>query len=146
MVLWILQKQEGIIRIYFSVVIVTAISLSACTSIPKPAGMWTCRNNDAEIGCEGKSCAVTLPPNFTPMSLTVNTDGSLSLCAYSGCWAGKAGKVTRSGQFLTFTGHSLVWSGTGGGSADVAATVNTQTGVATVLAEGYAQPMTCRTN
>ena len=44
---------------------------------------WLCSNKNAEIKCNSKTCEVTTD-SFTPTSLTVNTDGGVSFCAYLG--------------------------------------------------------------
>lgn len=104
---------------------------------------WSCRNNNAEISCNGTACEVTLPDGFTPMELTMGSGGTVSLCAYSGCWSGQAAGTLRVGSYLTLVGLQLGWSGVSGSPGDVVATIDTRANVATVLANGFAHPMTC---
>ena len=118
--------------------------LTGCTSQPTPAGSWTCRNENTEISCVGKICTVSLPGDFTPMSLSADTQGNLSLCAYSGCWEGKASKTTIADDYFFASGAGLIWSGTTGGVGRMSVTIDMNTGTATLLAENYAHPMICK--
>ena len=124
--------------------------LTGCTSQPTPAGSWACRNENTEISCGGKTCTVSLPGDFTPMSLSADTQGNLSLCAYSGCWEGKASTVTIADDYFTASGTELIWSGTTGGATSgagrMSVTIDMNTGTATLLAENYAHPMICVAN
>lgn len=126
---------------------VAAISvLSAAMALlvtPAFAQNWTCRNNDAEIVCASDTCTVTPKGDFTPMSLSVGTDGTLSLCAYSGCWSGTATNTFRTPHYFITIGLNLPWSSPGGATNSVSATINTKTGIGFVLAGNYAHPMTC---
>lgn len=121
-------------------------ALASCTSPPTPGMEWSCRNIDVEISCDGEGCDVATGDDFTPMDLTLDADGGMSLCAYSGCWSGKAIKTSTAGNYFTFIGVDLPWSGTNPDSADISATLNMKTMVATVLASDYAHPMTCNTS
>lgn len=104
---------------------------------------WTCRNEEAEISCDARACDVTTAGGFTPMELTVNSSGAVSLCAYSGCWTGQAAGMLRVGKYLTAVGLQLDWSGVTGEPGDVVASIDTQGNIATVLAGSFAHPMTC---
>lgn len=117
--------------------------LAACTSQPVPSAQWTCRNVATEISCLDGECTLALEGGFTPMELTLASDGEMSLCAYSGCWAGKGTEIITAGNYFTAIGLNLPWSGTTDGSADMSATINMKTMIATVLTAGYAHPMTC---
>lgn len=120
--------------------------LAGCTSASVPSGSWECRNENAEISCDDKSCSVSMAGDFTPMSLSTDTEGSLSLCAYSGCWEGKASKVTITDDYFTASGAGLIWSGTTGGGGRLSVTIDMNTGTSTLLAENYAHPMICIAN
>ncbi len=104
---------------------------------------WSCRNNNAEITCAKDACEVILPDAFTPAELTVNTDGAISLCAYSGCWAGPATSMLKTGRYLSAIGLELPWSAKAGTNTDIAVSIDTATRIATVLTGSYAHPMTC---
>jgi hypothetical protein len=77
------------------------------------------------------------------MELTFDTNKGLSLCAYSGCWSGQAETISTAGHYFTVTGLNLPWSDTGGAPADISATLNMNTAIATLLTDEYAHPMTC---
>jgi len=146
------RRIQKMIKIYKSKIFTVPILalLAGCTSKPTPAGNWTCRNESTEISCDGKTCTVSLPGDFTPMSLRVDTQGNLSLCAYSGCWEGKASKTTIADDYFTASGTGLKRSGTTGGATDstgrLSVTIDMNTGTAILLAENYAHPMTCKTS
>jgi len=118
--------------------------LTGCTSPPTPSMEWSCRNIAAEISCQEDSCDVALAGDFTPMELTLDADGGLSLCAYSGCWSGKAEKVSTAGNYFSVIGIGLPWSGTDGPPADISVMLNMETMVATLLTHDYAHPMICK--
>ncbi len=118
--------------------------LVGCTSPPTPSMEWSCRNITTEISCQEGICDVALTGDFTPMELTLDADGGLSLCAYSGCWSGRAEKVSTAGNYFSVIGIGLPWSGTNGTSADISVMLNMETMVATLLTHDYAHPMICK--
>ncbi len=120
------------------------VLLAGCTSAPRPTVEWTCRNNDAEISCQGNSCDVAMPEEFTPMELTMDTNGGLSLCAYSGCWSGQANEFHFTGDYFSITGLEVPWSATEGAATDILTTINIKTGIATLLTNDFSHPMTCK--
>lgn len=117
--------------------------LTACTSPATPAMEWSCQNNDVEISCDQDGCDIATD-EFTPMDLTLDSDGKISLCAYSGCWTGEAAEISTAENYFTVIGTALPWSGTEAGTADISATLNMKTMVATVLTDEFAHPMTCK--
>lgn len=102
---------------------------------------WDCRNNDMEITCAKGKCAAS--EGFTTMSIGVSDSGSMTICAYSGCWEGK-GKVLKSGNHLLLSGHKLGWSGTTLGSGDFMIALDKSTGIAVINGEGFAMPLICK--
>ena len=103
---------------------------------------WTCSNQDTEIACDTSGCEVA--ETFTPMSVSLDT-GSLSVCAYSGCWQGPPSSVhLASDRFHTFTAKALPFSTAPASVADIAITVDLHSGVATlIVADVFAHPMHC---
>lgn len=77
------------------------------------------------------------------MELTFDTDGGMSLCAYSGCWNGKAEEVSTAGNYFGVIGQGFPWSGTDGAPTDMSITINRKTMIATLLTDDYAHPMIC---
>ncbi len=121
--------------------------LIAATAIAVPAlaladgASWNCRNVDLEIGCGGGKC--TVAEAHTPMDVHLGV-GGISVCAYTGCWEGAPAAVVRSGGFVTFIGAALPFSTNPDSVADIAVTVDTASGVATILVAGlYATPAIC---
>ncbi len=102
---------------------------------------WSCRNNDLEISCNHGKCEVA--EAHTAMDVHLSRD-EISVCAYSGCWAGKPSAIVQTGAFLTFAGTSLPFSTNPEDLADVSVTIATKSHVATILvAGGYATPAVC---
>lgn len=101
---------------------------------------WNCRNNDLEIRCSSSKCETF--DGFTPFAININTNGALSICAYSGCWEGK-GKVMKSGKHIVMSGTNLKWTGTNSSTADFIVAVDTSDKVGFVKGEGFAMPTTC---
>lgn len=118
-------------------------SLIGCTSQPTPAMEWSCRNTFVEIACQAQDCTVTLPSDYTQMDLNFDSSGEISLCAYSGCWSGKAEKISTAGNYFSVTALGLPWSGTEGAASDISATINMETAMATILTSDFAHPMLC---
>jgi hypothetical protein len=111
------------------------------------AKQWVCSNQAAEISCGKTGCNVA--EGFTPMSVGLDTKGKMSVCAYSGCWEGKASKIVKTGSYTTFYSNRLKWSqneGTGPSYIDASVTIDRRQSYATMLAAGYAHPMTCKLN
>lgn len=122
----------------------TGTCLIGCTSQPLPAMEWSCQNSFAEIACQGQDCTVVLPSDYTPMELTFDSSGGISLCAYSGCWQGKAEEISATGNYFSVIAIGLAWSGTGGAPSDISATINMETAVATMITSDFAHPMQCK--
>jgi len=101
---------------------------------------WNCRNNDLEIRCSSSKCETS--DGFTPFHISINDNGALSICAYSGCWEGK-GKVVKSGKHIFLSGTKLKWTGTNSSNADFIVAVDTSDKVGFVKGEGVAMPITC---
>ncbi len=128
---------------------VLGLLITACASSnPKAESTsetqrWQCRN-DIEIACLDGSCSVEQEAAFTPMDIHVDTEGSLSICAYTGCWQG-GGKAIVEGAFLVLVGQGLEHS-TGSDSEDIVLTIDRSDGVGTVKAGSFATPLLCTRN
>lgn len=105
------------------------------------AQSWHCKNSDFEIYCGAKGCEVN-SDGFTPMSIQLQQNGQVGICAYSGCWEGQA-KVLVSQSHWLFSAHDLQWQGLNQDTASfmLAVDQNTQTGF--IQGEGFAMPMQC---
>lgn len=107
-----------------------------------PPERWNCRNQ-IEVWCAADGCAATPPDEFTPMDIWASVDGDVSVCAYSGCWEGRAA--------LSADGGRLVWSGDAlpfrsaveGAAGDVTLLILAADGVGFVRAGGIATPVLC---
>jgi len=111
--------------------------------LPEPVELWNCRNQ-IEVWCAADGCAARPPDEFTPMDVTVGTDGEISVCAYSGCWQGAADVVRKSGRTL-WTAESLQFStqpGADGSTATVL--IMEKDGVGFVRVGGLATPVLCQ--
>ncbi len=105
---------------------------------------WQCRN-DLEIRCDGENCKSEKKGEFTPMSVSFDDAGAISVCAYTGCWEGM-GTVFRNGEFVVLTGQDLKFST----SPDVAESnesiviaLDKSNNVATLKAGEFAHPVVC---
>ncbi len=107
-----------------------------------PLESWNCRNQ-IEVWCAADGCASTPPDEFTPMDIWASADGDLSVCAYSGCWEGKAA-MTSSGGRLLWSADALPFvSAIDGAAGDVTLLVLARDGVGFVRAGGLATPVLC---
>jgi len=105
------------------------------------ATTWVCHNKDMEITCTPEKC--TSSGGFTPMNISFSDHGSMTICAYSGCWEGK-GTVLISGNHILISGHKLDWRGATHGSDDFMVALDESTGIAVVNGDGFAMPLICR--
>ncbi|MCM2679869.1 hypothetical protein [Echinimonas agarilytica] len=101
-----------------------------------------CRNPDLEIRCFEGSCDSS--DDFTPMHVVINTDNSMSICAYSGCWEGPS-EYFSSGTFEAFFAHQLSFLPMKSASmnADFAVVFDYADEMAIVKGFGFAMPMQC---
>lgn len=105
------------------------------------AESWQCRN-DLEISCADGKCSAETEDGFTPMSVSFDDSGKMSVCAYTGCWEGK-GEVSSNGNFLMLAGQNLKFS-TSDMTENIAITLDKNDNVATIKAGGFAQPLICK--
>ncbi|NNE98294.1 MAG: hypothetical protein HKN25_04655, partial [Pyrinomonadaceae bacterium] len=106
---------------------------------------WECRN-DLEIRCADGNCKTQEKGSSTPMSVSFDDSGMMSVCAYSGCWEGK-GNVFRSGDFLSLAGHGLKFSTSperAEMNRDISITLDRKDNVAMLKAGEFAHPMVCK--
>lgn len=107
-----------------------------------PPESWNCRNQ-IEVWCAADGCAATPPGESTPMDIWARADGDLSVCAYSGCWEGKATVSAVAGR-LVWIGDNLPFvSAIEGAAGDVTLLVMAKDGVGFVRAGGIATPVLC---
>ncbi|SDJ82172.1 hypothetical protein SAMN04488540_11411 [Ferrimonas sediminum] len=116
-------------------------TLLLCSNGALAAG-WQC-SNDFESHCSQQGCAVAQSPDFTPLSVSFNDSGDVSVCAYSGCWQGR-GVVLARQPYLVILGTAIPWSApSDDNSSDMVLTLNPQTGVAVLQNEVFDQPLVC---
>jgi hypothetical protein len=81
------------------------------------------------------------------MDVRVDDAGSMSVCAYTGCWEG-TGTVNQSERFVVLTGHDLPFS-TASDDADSQAAIvialDKEDQVAVLKAGSFAHPLLCET-
>lgn len=123
-------------RLFFALTL-AAVPLTAA------AESWTCRNEAAEIACTAEGCAVA--ESFTPMSVSLDDAGGMALCAYSGCWEGRASGLLRADGFLAATSGDLRWSGAPDAPGVPGALLLDIAGAtALVRVADFAHPLTCQ--
>lgn len=106
---------------------------------------WQCVN-DLEVRCAHGACEAETAGGFTPMSVTIDDSGAMSVCAYSGCWEG-TGEVLESGQFLVLIGHDLEFSTSReleSANEDIVVAIDRADGTATLKAGEFAHPLLCK--
>lgn len=108
-----------------------------------PAAAWTCVNQ-VEVWCDDKSCTARPVDEMTPLSVSVQTDGRFSVCAYSGCWEGTARRHRMAGRLLLTAEDVPFTSGAPGLTTSVTLLVMEGDGVGFVRAAGLATPLICR--
>lgn len=107
-----------------------------------PPDAWRCRNQ-VEVWCAADGCAAANPEEFTPMDISADASGALSVCAYTGCWAGKA-TVARAGGRWLWAGDAFDFSTSQQGEkTDVTLMIVARDGVGFVRAGGLATPVLC---
>lgn len=107
-----------------------------------PPESWNCRNQ-IEVWCAADGCAATPPDEFTPMDIWATQTGALSVCAYSGCWEGKATASAAGGRLL-WSGDALPFqSSVEGAVGDVTLLILAADGVGFIRAGGIATPLLC---
>ncbi len=110
-----------------------------------PAERWQCRN-DLEVRCGDGGCEAETGDGFTPMSVDFDGAGTMTVCAYSGCWEG-SGEVFASGEFLVLAGRDLPFTTAPdpeAGGADVLIALDRADAVATLKVGEFAHPLVCK--
>lgn len=115
-----------------------ALVFGASGTLPES---WNCRNQ-IEVWCAADGCRVTPADAFTPLDIWASEDGDLSVCAYSGCWSGRASPSRRAGR-LTWSSDELPHSSTDGAAEEVTLLILAKDGVGFVRARGLATPVLC---
>ena len=108
-----------------------------------PPESWNCRNQ-IEVWCAADGCAATPPDQSTPMDIWASVDGSISACAYSGCWEGEAAVSASAGRLLWIGDDLPFVSSVEGAAGDVTLLILAKDGVGFVRAGGIATPVLCR--
>ncbi len=117
-------------------------ALLGATREGAPPDAWRCRNQ-VEVWCAADGCAAANPDEFTPIDVSAKADGELSICAYTGCWTGKA-KVARADGRWLWAGDGFPFSSSAEGEkTDVTLVIVAKDGVGFVRAGGLATPVLC---
>lgn len=118
--------------------VMAALALRA-SKAEVPPEAWSCVNQ-IEVWCSADGCASTSAEESTPLAISASSDGRLSVCAYSGCWAGGATYAVIAGRRL-WAAKALAFT-TGLGASDATLLIETD-GVGFVRAGGLATPVLC---
>lgn len=108
------------------------------------AEQWRCKN-DVEVQCSQLACSVN--SDFTAMDITIDADGQIVACAYTGCWEGVA-KVINNHSVMTMTVEQARWKTTGETtqSDDLVLVLDQSDQIGFVKVAGLAQPLRCQKN
>ena len=106
------------------------------------AEQWRCKN-EVEISCSEQSCTVN--SDFTAMDITVEANGQISVCAYTGCWEGEV-KVTNNHSVMTMTVEQAEWKTAGETSQrdDLVLVIDQSDQIGFIKVTGFAQPLLCQ--
>lgn len=104
---------------------------------------WNCVNHDMEIQCSSGKCSSE--EGFSPLSVTFDDKGAMSLCAYSGCWKG-TGKILKTEDFIIIAGHNLKFSTSKDDRTKENAVIafDIHDRIAVIKVSEFAMPMTCK--
>lgn len=116
--------------------------LSILFAATAQAESWECRN-DLEITCSNGKCEAKTDGGFTPMSVSFDDSGKMSVCAYTGCWEG-TGKVFKHSNFLMLSGQDLKFSTSADMNQNIAITLDRSDNIATLKAGGFTHPLACK--
>lgn len=116
-----------------------ALALAAAAG---DAAGWSCRN-DVEIACRDGACEAAQKGEFTPLDISADPKGDVSVCVYSGCWTTTARPVRRAGRLL-WTIDRARWSDKPETDARITLLIDTKEGVGFVRVDGFASPLICR--
>jgi hypothetical protein len=104
--------------------------------------------NDIEVQCDTDGCSVEDKDAFTPMSVTFDNSGTLSVCAYTGCYEGTA-EVWQKASFLSLHAGGLAFSSvasTPDDAEDIAITIDLRDSIAVLKVGAFAQPLLCKSS
>ncbi|NNE67211.1 MAG: hypothetical protein HKN33_11655 [Pyrinomonadaceae bacterium] len=103
---------------------------------------WDC-TNPIEITCDGKTCVSSEKDAFTPMRVTIASDGSMEVCAYTGCWQG-TGKVLKNESQIVFAGTDLRFSTAPESKENILIGIDSRDNVGFVKAGAFSHPLVCK--
>ncbi len=126
---------------FFAVLIFSVLGISSSSA---PSDSWQCRN-DMEIHCAEGKCKAEDKDSFTPMSVSFDEAGKMSVCAYSGCWNG-TGKVFKDGNFMMISGQSLKFSTSKSvmNRENIAITFDRNDNIGMLKFADFAHPLICK--
>ncbi len=122
----------------------SSLFLISTTTLAQEYLGWNCRN-DIEVMCSNRGCGVIQGDDFTPVDVRLLNDGSIDVCAYTGCWSGK-GTVTKDGSFTIFIGKKFKFSSAPSDdkAEDISVVVDERDNVAVMKNSVFAQPLICK--
>lgn len=120
--------------------VLAAFLSSSKSEIPPDA--WLCKN-DIEVWCSVDGCAAKDEAETTPMSIMAARNGAFSVCAYSGCWEGRARVVNASGRLVWAANDVPFSSKPDGFRANVSLMIIEGEGVGFVRVGSIASPLLC---
>lgn len=120
--------------------LLAALFSSSRSEIPPDA--WVCKN-DIEVWCAVDGCAAKDEDETTPMSITAARNGAFSVCAYTGCWEGRARVANAAGRLLWAANDVPFSSQPDGYRANVSLLIIEGDGVGFVRVGAIASPILC---
>ncbi|MEL7487299.1 MAG: hypothetical protein AAGJ87_08810 [Pseudomonadota bacterium] len=125
-------------------VLLMLAALVRASTAGTPPDVWIC-DNQIEVWCVADGCDVRDQDETTPLSVTADRAGALSVCAYSGCWDASAAVAASAGRIL-WTAEDAPFSSPSSGASgtDLTVLIVEKEGVGFVRAGGLATPLLCQ--
>ncbi len=133
-----------VVLMLFGLILLSLVGCASAAPAIDSEPTWHCRN-DLEIFCREGACEAALEGAFTPMDVSLEASGELSVCAYTGCWEGQAEVLERQ-DFLLAVGQELPFSTAKddrGSDRNIVLVIDRNDSVATLKVGVFALPLPC---
>ncbi len=118
------------------------VFLAAGARAAIPVEAWRC-TNDVEVWCSDEGCAAKPEAETTPMAVSAHRNGAFSVCAYTGCWEGKARIADIAGRIVWAADDVAFSTRPDGLRAGVSLMIIEADGVGFVRVGAIASPLRC---
>lgn len=130
--------------IFLSLLLGNAVYAASPTTEPiSDQPQFSCSNRDMEITCNTEECIIS--DTFTPLDVSLYFNGNMHVCAYSGCYSGKA-VIFNHPPYIIYAGSNLLLNVDRDASSETMAitiSINTMTNIAVINGGPFAMPLLC---